>query len=83
MKLGIRARRAIQFNRTDYPASTRVVSELDLHYFRLGWIWQLPVIPGKLRAGPLLGRRGSWSKGFELRQAPTLRPVRGSDPQVL
>src|SRR3989441_7493801 len=38
--------RTIQFNGTDYPASTRVVSELDLHYLRLGWIWQLPVIPG-------------------------------------
>ena len=50
--------RTIQFNGTDYPASTRVVSELDLHYLRLGWIWQLPVIPGKLRAGPVLEAKG-------------------------
>ena len=48
--------RTIQFNGTDYPASTRVVSELDLHYLRLGWIWQLPVIPGKLRGEGVRGR---------------------------
>jgi hypothetical protein len=46
--------RTIEFNGTVYPAATRVVSELDMHYARLGWNWQLPVIPGKLRVGPLL-----------------------------
>jgi hypothetical protein len=46
--------RAVEFNGSTYPAATRVVSELDVHYARLGWIWQLPVIPGKLRVGPVL-----------------------------
>ena len=46
--------RTIQFNGSVYPASTRVVSELDLHYARLGWIWQLPVVPTKLRVGPVV-----------------------------
>jgi hypothetical protein len=48
----------IQFNGTDYPAMTRVVSDLDVHYLRLGWIWQLPVIPGALRVGPVLEAKG-------------------------
>lgn len=46
--------RAIEFNGVTYPAGARVVSELDLHYARLGWLWRLPVIPGKLRVGPIL-----------------------------
>src|SRR5438552_2093879 len=46
--------RTIQFNGSVFPASTRVVSDLDLHYARLGWIWQLPVIPDKLRVGPVV-----------------------------
>lgn len=50
--------RTIQFNGTDYPAMTRVVSELDVHYLRLGWIWQPPVIPGKLKVGPVLEAKG-------------------------
>src|SRR2546427_6688507 len=31
---------AIEFNGTTYPAGARDVSDLDLHYARLGWIWQ-------------------------------------------
>jgi len=51
--------RTIQFNGTDYPAMTRVVSELDVHYFRLGWIWQVPVIAGILKVGPVLEAKGA------------------------
>jgi hypothetical protein len=50
--------RPIEFNGATYPAATRVVSELDLHYARLGWIWQLPVIPDRLRVGPVLELKG-------------------------
>ena len=50
--------RTIQFNGAVYPATTRVVSELDVHYARLGWIWQIPVIPGKLKLGPILEAKG-------------------------
>ncbi len=35
-------------------AGTRVVSDLDLHYARLGWIWQPWLIPEVLRLGPIL-----------------------------
>ncbi len=45
---------AVQFNGTTYPAGARIVSDLDLHYARLGWIWQPWLIPGVLRLGPIL-----------------------------
>jgi len=44
---------AIEFNGTTYPAGARVVSDLDLHYARLGWIWQPSLIPGVFRLGPI------------------------------
>ena len=37
--------RGIEFNGTLYPAAARVVSQLDVHYARLGWIWQPALIP--------------------------------------
>lgn len=46
--------RAIEFNGTLYPAATRVVSELEVHYVRFGWSWLPSIIPGKLRLGPVL-----------------------------
>src|SRR5207247_9734408 len=46
--------RATQSNGSVCPASAGVVSDLDLHYARLGWIWQLPVITDKLRVGPVV-----------------------------
>jgi len=45
---------AIEFNGTQFPAGSRVVSDLDLHYARLGWIWQPWLIPERLRLGPVL-----------------------------
>src|SRR3989475_3750374 len=44
----------IEFNGTQFPAASRVVSDLDLHYARLGWIWQPWLIPDRLRLGPIL-----------------------------
>ncbi|OLB38478.1 MAG: hypothetical protein AUI04_14195 [Candidatus Rokubacteria bacterium 13_2_20CM_2_64_8] len=44
----------IEFNGTQFPAGSRVVSDLDLHYARLGWIWQPWLIPDRLRLGPIL-----------------------------
>ena len=46
--------RSIEFNGALYPAATRVVSELDVHYVRLGWIWQPALLPDTLRLGPVL-----------------------------
>jgi hypothetical protein len=46
--------RDIEFNGTLYPAGARVNSDLDLHYIRLGWIWEPWLIPDRLRLGPVL-----------------------------
>src|SRR5438309_957855 len=48
----------IEFNGTQFPAASRVVSDLDLHYARLGWIWQPWLIPDRLRLGPHPGSQG-------------------------
>jgi hypothetical protein len=72
--------RAIEFNGTTYPAMTRVVSELDLHYARLGWMWQLPVIADRLRLGPVLE-----AKGFVVEatlDAPAITPRRRETEEV-
>jgi hypothetical protein len=72
--------RDIEFNGTTYLAATRVVSELDLHYARLGWIWQLPLSAGRLRVGPLVE-----VKGFLVEttlDAPTATPRRRETESV-
>ena len=70
--------RAIEFNGSTYPAATRVVSELDVHYVRLGWIWQLPVIPGKLRVGPVLEAK-AFVAGATLEAPATAPPLRETE----
>src|SRR5256885_14575202 len=48
---GDRARRRVQ----RHPFSCRcIMSDLDLHYARLGWIWQPWLIPERLRLCPIL-----------------------------
>lgn len=50
--------RTIVFDDTVFAATTRVESELELHYARLGWIWQFPLVPGILRIGPMVELKG-------------------------
>lgn len=50
--------RTIQFDGTTFPASTRVQSEFELHYGRLGWAYMFPVVPGIFKVGPLLELKG-------------------------
>jgi hypothetical protein len=49
---------SIQFAGTTFGASTRVDTDLDLYYGRIGWTWQFPVVPGVFRVGPLLEVKG-------------------------
>lgn len=49
---------SIQFSGRTFGASTRVDTDLDLYYGRIGWTWQFPVVPGKFRIGPLVEVKG-------------------------
>lgn len=47
--------RSIQFEGQTFTAGSRVVSDLDIKYFSLGWIWQfLNFFNNKVKLGPLL-----------------------------
>lgn len=50
--------RTIQFSRSTFSLNTAVESELELHYGRIGWIWQPLTIPGILKVGPVLEAKG-------------------------
>ena len=49
---------SIQFSGRTFGAGTRVDTDLDLYYGRIGWTWQFPVVPGKFRIGPLVEVKG-------------------------
>ena len=49
---------SIQFAGTTFGASTRVESDLDLYYGRVGWTWQFNAVPGIFKIGPLLELKG-------------------------
>jgi len=50
--------RTIAFGGSTFAVNTQVDSELDMHYGRLGWIWQPIAIPGILKLGPMLELKG-------------------------
>src|SRR3954466_12462684 len=49
---------SIQFAGTTFGANTRVDTELDLYYGRVGWTWQFVAIPGIFKIGPLVEAKG-------------------------
>ncbi len=49
---------SIQFAGTTFGANTRVDTELDLYYGRIGWTWQFVAVPGIFKIGPLLELKG-------------------------
>jgi hypothetical protein len=49
---------SIQFSGRTFGANTRVDTDLDLYYGRIGWTWQFPVVPDVFRLGPLLEVKG-------------------------
>jgi hypothetical protein len=44
----------IEVGGTTFSANTRVDTDFDLYYGRLGWTWQFPVVPGIFKIGPML-----------------------------
>jgi hypothetical protein len=69
---------SIQFAGTTFGASTRVDTDLDLYYGRIGWTWQFAAVPGIFKIGPLLELKGVVvdatirSPGTGLRESSTL-----------
>lgn len=51
--------RTITFSGTTFSASSRVTTELDIHYARIGWIWQPLTIPDLLKFGGLVDIKGA------------------------
>ena len=49
---------SIQFSGRTFGANTRVETDFDLYYGRIGWTWQFPVVPGVFRLGPLVDVKG-------------------------
>jgi hypothetical protein len=53
------ATQAIEFNGQTFNIGTRVVSEFDLNYLRLGWIWQfLNFLDDKIKLGTVVEVKG-------------------------
>jgi hypothetical protein len=50
--------RSFQFHGTTFTASSRVETDVDVHYGRLGWAYMFPVVPGIFKIGPLLEAKG-------------------------
>lgn len=50
--------RTVTFEGDTFTANTRVVTDLEIHYARVGWLWQPLAIPGILRFGGLLEAKG-------------------------
>ena len=51
--------RTITFSGTTFSASSRVTTDLDIHYARIGWIWQPLTIPDLLKFGGLVDVKGA------------------------
>lgn len=53
--------RTIEFGGETYIVGTRVITNLDVKYLRLGWVWQfINVAEGKVKFGTLLEAKGFW-----------------------
>jgi hypothetical protein len=55
--------RTIAFNGTTYNVGTRVVTELDIKYARIGWAWQfINIDNGFFKLGTLIEAKGFWTE---------------------
>src|SRR5262249_40050951 len=66
--------RTVKFQGQTFDAAMRVLTDLEIHYARIGWIWQPLIIPGVLKFGGLFDL-----KGFV---AETSIKSRGLSPEV-
>jgi len=65
--------RTIEFGGSIYPVGTRVITDLDIKYLRLGWAWQfINIAKGKVKLGTLLEAKGLLMKISV--EAPNLIP---------
>jgi len=56
--------RTIEFDGTTYNAGTRVLTDLDIKYARIGWAWQfINIGSGVFKLGTLIEAKGFWTKG--------------------
>ncbi len=75
-------RRTILFNGTTYNAGTRVLTDLDIKYLRIGWAWQFIYLDnGLLKLGTLIEAKGFWTK--TTLEAPDLVPAIREKERVL
>jgi hypothetical protein len=74
-----RVERPIRFGEETYIVGTRVETDFDLRYIRLGWAWQfINVGKGFLKLGTLVEGKGFWGKAAI--EAPDLAtPVKESE----
>lgn len=74
--------RTIQFNGETYNVGTRVVTELDIKYLRIGWVWQfINIENGLIKFGTLIEGKGFWFKAAL--EAPDLvSPIGGKEKFV-
>jgi len=55
--------RTILFDGITYNVGTRVVTDLDVKYLRIGWAWQfINIDNGLIKLGTLIEGKGFWSK---------------------
>jgi hypothetical protein len=68
-----RIQRTILYNGTTYNVGTRVVTDFDMKYARIGWAWQfINIDNGLFKLGTLIEAKGFWTK--TTLEAPDLVP---------
>ncbi|MGQ9645309.1 MAG: hypothetical protein ACUVWO_02075 [Thermodesulfobacteriota bacterium] len=66
--------RTILFKGTTYSVGTRVVTDLEIKYLRIGWAWQFICMDsGLIKLGTLIEGKGFWTKATL--EAPDLVPA--------
>lgn len=74
--------RSIEFKGQAYSAGARVVSDLDVKYFALGWIWQfMNMVNDKIKLGTIVEAKGL-SADVSLK-APDLSPAIDQSEQLI
>jgi hypothetical protein len=65
--------KTVQFNGQAYNVGTRVVTDFDIKYLRIGWAWQfINIDNGFFKLGTLIEGKGFWTK--TTLEAPDLIP---------
>lgn len=66
--------RTVLFDGTTYNVGTRVLTDLDIKYLRIGWAWQfIHIDKGLIKLGTLIEAKGFWAKA--ILEAPDLVPA--------